>query len=187
MGLLAPARPLQTAPEAEAVVDALEGRDELSAEDVRETAFAIKQSVSVCERLIELLHPWTSYVIVPVFALANAGIVLRSVSPGDPASVFAGVAVGLVVGKCVGITAFAWLSVRAGLAQLPQDVRWSQVVAASALAGIGFTVSLFITELAFVGDQALDEAAKLAILLASVLAAAIGAALFITTSRRQTG
>ena len=177
MGLLTPARPLQDDIEAEAVVDVLENRAELSVEDIRATAVAIKESVSVCDRLIDLLHPWTSYLIVPVFALANAGITLDT-NPLDHSSIFLGIVFGLVVGKCVGITAFGWLAIRAGLARLPTGVTWSQYVAAAMLAGIGFTVSLFITGLAF-DDDTLADPAKIAVLLASAVAAAIGSALFL--------
>jgi NhaA family Na+:H+ antiporter len=181
MGLLTPARPLQDELTAESVVDALENRAELTTEDVRATAAAIRESVSVCDRLIELLHPWTSYLIVPVFALANAGIALDA-NPLDESSIFLGVLLGLVVGKTVGITAFGWLATRARLASLPPGVTWGHFAAAGMLAGIGFTVSLFITSLAL-PDEALAEPAKVGILLASVVAAVAGSALFVALAR----
>ena len=102
MGLAMPARPVQTELEAEEIVDVLEGRPDLRAADVRAMALAIKGSVSACDRLIDALHPWTSYVIVPVFALANAGIELSSGAWSEPSAVLAGVTVGFVVGKLVG-------------------------------------------------------------------------------------
>ena len=184
MGLLTPAVALQPDLRTQAVVDALENRDELTVEEVRATAAAIKGSVSIAERVGELLHPWSSYVIVPLFALANAGIVLQRDALTGATSVFVGVGLGLIVGKCVGVTGFAWLTIRLGVAQLPRDVVWGQFVGVAVLAGIGFTVSLFITELAFTDDD-LVAAAKLGILVASILAAVIGALVLVSAGRRR--
>lgn len=183
MGLLAPARPLQPELEAERIVDALEGRADVEVSEVRATATAIRDSVSVCERLLDALHPWTSYGIVPVFALANAGIVLSADAFTEPSAVLVGVVAGLVVGKLVGVAGFSWLAVRLGLARLPDGVRWGQLVGVAALTGIGFTVALFITGLAFTGAAAtgLADSAKLGILLASVLSAIVGAAVLLRT------
>jgi NhaA family Na+:H+ antiporter len=183
MGLLAPATPWQTEIEAEAVVDALENRDQLTVEDVRATATAIKQSVSTADRLIDLLHPWASYLVVPVFALANAGIPLDHNPLSASADVFLGVLFGLVVGKVVGITGFAWLAIRSSLARLPAGIGWRQFTGAAALAGIGFTVSIFITGLAFT-DQALSDASKVGILVASIVSATSGALVFLIGPRR---
>ena len=185
MGLLVPARPQQSAIEADAIVDALEDRHELSAEEVRTTAAAIRRSVSTCERLIESLHPWTSYLIVPLFALANAGIALSGDRIGAAPRVVAGVVVGLVVGKIVGITGFVWLATRFGVAALPDGAGWRQLFGASALAGIGFTVSLFVTGLAFEGDDVLGDAARVGILIASTVAAAVGSLVFIVGRTRH--
>ncbi len=182
MGLLTPATPMQSEFEASAVVDRLENRRELDAAEVRAAAAAIKESVPLTERLIDVLHPWTSYVIVPVFALANAGIALGGNPLGDAPRVFLGVGVGLVVGKLVGITSFAAITVRAGLARLPEGVTWSQFLGAAMVAGIGFTVSLFITGLAFVEGR-LADSAKVAVLFASVVAATVGSAIFVATAR----
>jgi NhaA family Na+:H+ antiporter len=184
MGLLTPALPLQTELEAEQVVDLLENREELTAEDVRATGAAVKGSVSIAERAAELLHPWSSYVIVPIFALANAGIALERDALTTSTSVFLGVALGLLVGKAIGVCAFAWLAVRLRVGRLPAGVGWAQFAGAAVLAGIGFTVSLFITELAF-DDDALIDAAKLGILVASTVAAAIGAAVFLRAGRQS--
>ena len=128
LGLLTPARPMQTELEADEVVDVLENRPELHADDVRDTATLIRGSVSACDRLIDALHPWTSYVIVPIFALANAGIVLSSDTFADPSAVLVGVTAGLVVGKLVGVVSFSWLAVRLGLGRLPDGTRWGHVV-----------------------------------------------------------
>ena len=123
LGLLTPARPAQTALEADEIVDLLENRNDLRADEVRATARLISGSVSACDRLIDALHPWTSFVIVPVFALANAGIQLSADAFADPSDVLVGVAVALVVGKLVGITAFSWLAVRLGLGATPRRRR----------------------------------------------------------------
>jgi NhaA family Na+:H+ antiporter len=132
----------------------------------------------VAERLENALHPWTSFGVVPVFALANAGVPLGAAALGDALTspVGLGIAGGLVAGKTVGITAGSWAAVRLGLGRLPEGASWRQLVPVAALAGIGFTVSLFIAGLAF-DDAALRETATLAILVASVLAALLGAAL----------
>jgi NhaA family Na+:H+ antiporter len=184
MGLLTPATSLQTSLETEAIVDTIENRDQLSGEDILATAAAIRESVPTCDRLIGLLHPWTSYLIVPVFALANAGIPLDGDSLTGSPDVFAGVAVGLVAGKIIGITAFAWVATRVGAATLPLGICWRQLTAAAALAGIGFTVSLFITGLAFT-DPVLADAAKLGILVASLIAALVGSGLFVVANRND--
>jgi NhaA family Na+:H+ antiporter len=181
MGLLTPARPFQTELEAEQIVDVLEGRD-LRADDVRATATLIRGSVSACDRLIDALHPWTSYVIVPVFALANAGIALSADAISDPSAVLTGVAVALVVGKLVGITTFSWLAVRLGFGRLPDGARWGHILGVACVAGIGFTVSLFITGLAFDAPTLQDDA-KIGTLAASLVAAITGAVVLAATSR----
>jgi NhaA family Na+:H+ antiporter len=181
LGLLTPAKPFQAELEAEALVDELDGRDDLKAEDVHRTARLIRESVSPAERIEHALHPWTSFVIIPVFALANAGVVLTAEPLRDVSPVVVGIVLGLVVGKLVGITLFSWLATRLPGVDLPEGVRWSQVIGIAAVAGIGFSVSLFITDLAF-DDAVLQSEAKLAILIASVAAAAIGFLILSTAS-----
>ena len=183
MGLLTPAVPRQSTLEADELVNVLENRSDLKAQDVQAAAVAIRGSVSACDRLIDLLHPWTSFVIVPLFALANAGIVITSDSFSSPSAVFKGVVVGLVVGKLVGVTLFSWLAVRLGLGRLPTGARWGHVTGVAAVAGIGFTVGLFVTSLAF-DDVGLENDAKLGVLVASIVAAALGAFVFVRTERR---
>jgi NhaA family Na+:H+ antiporter len=183
MGLLTPAVPRQTSLEADDVVDVLENRADLHAADVRQVAWAIRGSVSPCDRLIDLLHPWTSYVIVPLFALANAGVEIRGDVLTDPSAVFLGVFLGLVIGKPVGIVAFSWLAVRLRVGRLPADVRWRHVVGLGAVAGIGFTVSLFIAGLAFDRGDLQDDA-KVGTLSASLVAAVVGS-LILGRSRRN--
>jgi len=185
LGLLTPAKPLLPEVEAEAIVDQLEGRDDLTAEDVRRVEFLVRESVPPTERLERALHPWTSYVIVPLFAFANAGIVLSGDALTSPSAVLLGVVAGLVVGKTIGISLFSWIAVRAGWGVLPEGVRFPQLVGIAVLGGIGFTVSLFITALAFDAEPALADQAKLGVLIASILAAAIGSAVLTAVARRS--
>lgn len=184
MGLLTPARPLQTELEAEQFVDVLENRADLRADDVRHAATLIRHSVSACDRLIDSLHPWTSYLIVPLFALANAGIVVSGDAMSNPSRVLVGVAVALVVGKLIGVVGFSWLAVRLGIGRLPDGATWNHIVGVGALAGIGFTVSLFITGLAF-ESTAIQDDAKVGIFVASIVSALAGAAIFAATSRTR--
>jgi Na+:H+ antiporter, NhaA family len=144
-----------------------------------------REAVSPLARLEHLLHPWTSYVVIPVFALANAGVSISRSSLGDAltSGITLGVVAGLVVGKTVGVTIFTWLATRTGITRLPEGVGWGQLVGVAALAGIGFTVSLFITSLAF-QTQAIQDAAKVGILIASLLAGLLGALLLARFRRR---
>lgn len=130
---------------------------------------------SVLTRLEHVLHPWTSFVIVPIFALANAGIVLDGGIVRDAASspVSLGVALGLMLGKPIGIVLFAFAAVKLGVASLPDDIRWPQVVVVGMIAGIGFTVSLFIAPLAF-SDAGLVDEAKVGVLAGSTLIGVAG-------------
>lgn len=126
------------------------------------------------QRMEHHLHPWVAFVIMPLFALANAGVSLGGESATDPTNaVTLGVLLGLVAGKQVGITLFAWLAVRSGLAALPEGVTWRQVYGVAWLGGIGFTMSLFITGLAF-GEGTLATQAKVGVLVASAVAGAAG-------------
>jgi NhaA family Na+:H+ antiporter len=184
MGLLTPALPLLTPEGTEALVDELEGRHDLSAADVHRVSILISEASPLTERLEYLLHPWTSYLIVPVFALVNAGIPLTRDGLTNPSSITVGVILGLVVGKTVGISLFSWVTVRLGVARLPEGVRFSQLVGVAVLAGIGFTVSLFVSSLAFPTGLALRDA-KVGILVASVVAAVIGSVVLAVTARRS--
>jgi NhaA family Na+:H+ antiporter len=174
LGLLTPARPLLPEPDADRVAHRLSADTAVTAAEVREMSFEVRESVSVAERLQDVLHPWTSYVVIPVFALANAGVELSGEALGDAATspVAIGIVVGLVAGKLLGVTGAIALGRRAGLT-LPGDIAPRHLTGVAGLAGIGFTVSLFITGLAF-DDPALQAEAKVGILVASVLAAAVG-------------
>jgi Na+:H+ antiporter, NhaA family len=172
-GLLAPVSPRRV----ESWVDAAELSEEPTAHAAADVAEQARASVSVVEWLEHRLHPWSAYVVVPVFALANAGIRIPADEVGDALSsrVTWGVIVGLVVGKTVGVSAATLLAVRAGLGRLPEGVTRRYVVGAGALAGIGFTVSLFVAELAFPDGDIAGRDARLGVLVASLAAAAIGA------------
>ncbi len=122
------------------------------------------------QRLEHALHPWVAFLILPLFALANAGVELPAdVLGAMQGSVFLGVLMGLVVGKPLGILLTCWIMLRAGLAKLSGGIRWGHLVGMSILAGVGFTMSLFINDLAF-QDGAAVQQAKLAIVLASAIA-----------------
>jgi len=154
----------------------------------RSAMLGVGAAVSPNERLQEALHPWTSWVIVPLFALANAGVVLNgdALERALGSSLTLGVFAGLVVGKTLGISAASLLAVRLGAGELPRGVGRTQLTGAAALAGIGFTVSLFVTDLAFT-DPALQAEAKVGILAASATAALLGWALFRLAARRGDG
>jgi NhaA family Na+:H+ antiporter len=144
-----------------------------------------REAVSPLARMQYLLHPWTSFVVIPVFALANAGLSLNAtaISAAFSSTVTVAVIAGLVIGKPLGITLAAWLGSRAGIARLPEGVDWFRLAGVGALAGIGFTVSLFIADLAFASER-LRDAARMGILAASVLAAGIGALMLGLAERR---
>lgn len=127
------------------------------------------------ERVEHMLVPWTSFVIVPIFAMANAGIELGgSVLPDAlESSVAWGAGAGLVLGKLVGISGAAYLAVRLGLAVKPRDVSWLQVVGVALLAGVGFTVAIFLANLSFDEEQLVTDA-KIGIFAASIVSALAG-------------
>ncbi|MDO8107015.1 Na+/H+ antiporter NhaA [Isoptericola sp. b441] len=137
------------------------------------------RAVPVNDRLQELLHPWTAYLVVPVFALANAGVVLRGGAWGDAlrSPLTWGVVLALVVGKLVGVGGGTWLAVRTGLGRLPRGVGPGSLAGGAALSGIGFTISLLVVGLAFDDARLRDEAA-IGVLAAGVLATALGALVF---------
>jgi NhaA family Na+:H+ antiporter len=120
------------------------------------------------------LNPWVVFAIIPLFALANAGVPLGgNLYETLTGTVALGIVAGLVVGKQLGITMFAWLAVQSGLSELPEGVGWRHIYGAGWLAGIGFTMSLFISDLAFAGGSLL-QTAKLGILAASLIAGLVG-------------
>jgi len=142
------------------------------AAQVRALREVVREVVSPLEYLEARLHPWIGFAIMPVFALANAGVPIALRGFVDPVAL--AVAAGLVIGKPVGIVVFSWLAVRLGVASLPPGVGWGVLAAAGALAGIGFTVALFIAGLALEAPSL--DAAKLGTLAGSALSGALGMA-----------
>jgi Na+:H+ antiporter, NhaA family len=132
---------------------------------------AVTEAVSPNERLQLRIQPWSSYVIVPLFVLANAGVMLTAETLGAAvrSPVTWGVVVGLVVGKPIGVLAGTWVALRTGLGRVPDTLRWGQMIGGAGLSGIGFTVALFVTGLSF-DDPALTDAAKVGIFGASIIA-----------------
>ncbi|HEX2373777.1 MAG TPA: Na+/H+ antiporter NhaA [Actinomycetota bacterium] len=178
MGLLTPARPTAAPEVARDRGGALAG--ELAADPrpprLREMLREARGTVPLAERLAHDLHPLSAFVVVPLFALANAGVSLERgglAAPGAGA-VLGGVLAGRVLGKLAGITAAAWLAVRLGLARRPEATSWAQLAGVATVAGIGFTVPLFVADLAF-PDGSFQAPVKLGLLLASVIAGAAGA------------
>jgi Na+:H+ antiporter, NhaA family len=130
---------------------------------------------SPSHRLEHLLHRPVAFIILPLFALANTGIVMDSNWTDNLISANGvGIVAGLVAGKPVGVTLFCAAAVMIGICRLPSDLRWAHVVGAGLLGGIGFTMSIFITNLAFSGDPAIINASKMAVLMASLTAGALG-------------
>lgn len=129
---------------------------------------------SLLRELEHSLAPWVAFGVVPIFAFANAGVALYNLSPSDLFDgIPLGIALGLFVGKQVGIMSFVWVSVKAGIASLPDGVNWRHVYGVSVLAGIGFTMSLFIGTLAF-SDPAAGAAVRIGVLSGSILSAIVG-------------
>jgi NhaA family Na+:H+ antiporter len=187
LGLLTPSRSFHD-PEAVAdvTVEQLQplhrrdanGRDlETEQQRMLQVADLAHEAVSPLARFETKLHHWSSFLVLPLFALANAGVALSPaalrMALGEPVTL--GIGLGLVLGKPLGVVLFSWLVVTSGLGRLPEGVGWRDMLGAGALAGIGFTVALFISGLAF-ADPTLADAAKIGILCAS-FAAGLGGAL----------
>ena len=169
LGLLTPARPLLNQRDAQQIVDALPS--DANVAEVRYASFLAQESVPLTERLENMLHPFTAFMIIPIFALANAGIKLsgNTISDAATSNVTLGIMLGLVIGKPLGITLFAWVATRFGLT-LPEGVHWPQFIGMGFAAGIGFTVSIFVGGLAFESER-ITDLAKIGILVASLVAA----------------
>ncbi len=157
------------------LIERIEERSEAHNPDAEyalgELELLVRETESPLERLEHTIHPWSGYFVLPLFALANAGVPLDvdAMEGALSSSVTQGIFVGLFVGKPLGIVLAAFLAVRLGWASLPLNVTWGQVVGVGVLAGIGFSVSIFITDLAFEG--AVADQAKMGILAATALAA----------------
>jgi NhaA family Na+:H+ antiporter len=142
---------------------------------------------SPLDRTMHGLHGLVAFFIVPLFALANAGITLTA-SAFQPSSLTLGAALGLVLGKPLGIAGTTFIAVRSGLAPKPTQATWLQVLAVSCIAGIGFTMSLLVGNLAFAGARSLEDQAKLGVVTASLVSALLGLALlrFFSPTRQPT-
>jgi len=137
------------------------------------------------QRLEHSVTPWATFVVLPLFALANAGVDLSgNVGQALTSPISLGIIAGLVLGKSLGITLFAWLSIKAGITELPARVSWPQLFSTTWLAGIGFTMSLFISSSAFASPSLLSTA-KISILIASLLAGTIGFVLLLLTTDKR--
>jgi NhaA family Na+:H+ antiporter len=193
IGLLTPARPFQepAAVSAEAIRIAGETADDPGDPDEdaghwRQLAWLSREAISPLTRVEHGLHGLSSFVVLPTFALANAGIVLdaESLEAATETRVALAVALGLVLGKAIGLTAGVAIAIRLGLSALPAGVRWAHVVGVGALAGIGFTVSLFLAGLAY-SDPELLDAAKIGVLGGSLVAAAAGISALLVAGRHR--
>ena len=155
-------------------VDRLDGKiDRPSAHEqvqfVGALTMTARETLPPLERLEMGLHPWVAFVIMPIFALANAGV---AIEPTSFQGVSLAVAAGLVLGKPIGIMLCSWLAVRSGLAQLPSGVTWKAILGAGCLAGVGFTMSLFVANLGLEGR--LLDGAKIGVLAGSAISAVAG-------------
>ncbi len=185
LGLMTPARPIPTREPplemASRVLRQLRSSDAVENKDtdrlqrpLQELRIAQRELLPPVSRVQMALHPWVAYVIMPIFALANAGVSLTGTDlSASTRLVMLGTAAALVAGKPLGIIGAAWIAVRLGLCRLAPGVSWGGVCLVGLLAGIGFTMSIFIAMLAF-ADEGLLNAAKLGVLLGSLVAAVLG-------------
>ncbi len=158
-------------PDRVAIVDAIGG--------------SLDAATAPVQRFEHAVQPWVTYGILPAFGLFNAGVAIdAAVLSTLPTAVPLGIMVGLVLGKPVGIGLASWLAVKTGLAELPEGSTWRHLIGTAFLAGIGFTIALFISGLAFAGTH-FEREAQLAILIGSVLAAAVGIAILLTAKTAQ--
>jgi NhaA family Na+:H+ antiporter len=196
LGFLTPARPMYQPAEFDARARAILDQYPVEVEDAEAQEHAdhealllstvATESVSPLSRMEHRLIIWSSFLIVPLFALANAGVDFRGTPIGAALTspVGLGVALGLVLGKLVGITSFTFLALRLGLGRLPEGTSRRHLVGLAAIAGIGFTVSLFVTDLAF-DDPLLISTAKVGILIGSLVAGIIGALILLRAKRPE--
>lgn len=198
LGFLTPARayfnPRQFDSRARAILDQfpVERDDTPAAQDHSDHEVVLmiqtaQESISPLSRLEHNLVTWSSYAIVPLFALANAGVDFRTTSIAEAATsaVALGVALGLLLGKMVGITLFTIAAVRIGAGRLPPGTTWRHIVGLSAVAGIGFTVSLFVAGLAF-SDPVFVDQAKLGIFSGSLVAGVVGSLILLSARKTST-
>ncbi|HUO54952.1 MAG TPA: Na+/H+ antiporter NhaA [Rhodoblastus sp.] len=149
----------------------------------KKLARAALESLSPLQRLEDTLHPWSAFLVLPLFALANAGIAISAAALIEPISI--AIMAGLAIGKPVGVFAASWLAVTCGIARKSADVSWPMIAAAGMLAGIGFTMSLFIANLAFEGEAL--RSAKMGVLAASLVSALFGLILLWSVTPKAPG
>lgn len=195
LALVTPARPppkvhvLMAQAEAVLQTEARHRGDALMRHGLSEPAMRALDSIysrteSPTDKLLRSMEPWSSYFVLPIFALANAGVIMSLDVVQTHGSLMLAIILGLVVGKPVGMLSAAWLAVRFGIATKPEEYSWRQLLGAGALAGIGFTMSLFIAGEAF-PDRLDFAAAKIAIFTASLLAGVFGTAILWTKAQRN--
>ena len=184
VGLLTPATPWFSGHSLATVADGVAKRLRLDSEDddmdhheeaVQLITLTARETVSPLDRLETALHPWVAFGIMPLFALANAGVRIELSQVNDPIAL--AVAAALLIGKPLGIVTLSWLAVALGVARLPEGVNWKAIFGAACLAGIGFTMSLFIAGLGLEGDEL--RAGKIGTLLGSALSAILGLGLLL--------
>lgn len=174
LGLMTPARSWVSGGRLDAILARLTGEPESvtphTGRNLRRASVAAREALPPVERLERSLHPWVAFLIMPLFALANAGVPLSF--PHGDGRIMLAVCLSLVLGKPVGVVLFSYAAVRAGWASRPPDLTWPILVSGSILTGIGFTMALLIADLAF--DPAQLNSAKMGILLASTISASVG-------------
>ncbi len=140
------------------------------------------------QRMEHSMHVPVAFLIIPIFALANAGVPIELSSVGDVLAnpVALGIVLGLIFGKLIGIAGFSWIAIKLGIGVLPKGVTFPQIIGMSLLAGIGFTMSIFIAELAFKGDNELIVVAKTGIIIGSLLAGILGVIWLLMTTKKPT-
>lgn len=185
IGLLAPTVPLFNQEKATEEARTAMADATLDAEEISRLHFMMANSVPPVERIQAALHPISAFFVLPVFALANAGVHLDGVGELITSPVALGVIAGLFLGKPLGILAFTWLAVRFKVGRLPEGTNWKMVLGLGQVAGIGFTVSLFVSSLSYPDHPGLADAAKVGILLASFASAVMGVVLLRLASSKE--
>jgi NhaA family Na+:H+ antiporter len=170
LGLLAPVSPIIE----KKYIDIEELKNVSTVENAIKTKKIAKNSVSVVEWLEHVIHPWSAFLVVPIFAFANSGIKIdsKTFELMFQSKVALGIILGLVIGKPVGILLLTYFTKFSKIGQIPKDVKWHQLLGVGNAAGIGFTVAIFIAKLAF-KDQEIQDLAILSVLVASVISALI--------------
>ena len=193
LGLVVPIRPKLPPEDLSGIAEPLLGnfRTQLLAQDKSSAEVTLAQlnqllcdTDSIGERLERAVHPWVSFLVLPLFALASAGVALspEQLKQAISSPVALGIFLGLVVGKTVGITAFSFLAVKSKIAGMADGLKWAGIVGVGILSGLGFTVALFISGLSF-EDEAIVASAKVAVLAASLAAGSLGYTFFRLTHR----